>query len=157
MMIKSKRWFAVLAAVAVLLGAGCASQRAADVYSRDSALRAQNVDIATVEYVRPVVIEGTKTPIGPAAGGAVGAVAAGTVGDGTGRALMRIVGAVAGSIVGAFAEEAVTRREGVEVTVKLVETGQILAVVQEEDPNVEFRIGDRVRLLREGGYARVSY
>ena len=45
---------------------GCASNLTGSSYSREEARTPQKVQIGTVEFVRPVVIEGTKTPIVPA-------------------------------------------------------------------------------------------
>lgn len=54
---------------------------------------------------------------------------------------------------GAAAEEAVTRQDGVEITVKL-DSGRVLAITQAADE--EFRVGDRVRVLTGGGVTRVT-
>jgi outer membrane lipoprotein SlyB len=107
-----------------------------------------------VEYVRFVVIEGTKTAVGPAAGAAVGGIAGRSVGDGAVRDIATVAGGVAGGIAGAATEEAVTRRQGVEVTVRL-DNGKIIAVVQEVAANVRFSPGDRVRVLTLGNTTRV--
>ena len=53
----------------------------------------------------------------------------------------------------AAAEEAVTRKDGVEITVKL-DSGRVLAITQAADE--EFRVGDRVRVLTGGGVTRVT-
>src|SRR3990172_6021332 len=92
---------------------GCASNLSGESYSREEARSPQQVKFGTVEYVRPVVIEGTKTPIGGAAGAA--------------------------------AEEGLTKRQGVEVTVRL-EDGKIISVVQQAEPNETFAVGDKVRV-----------
>jgi outer membrane lipoprotein SlyB len=52
------------------------------------------------------------------------------------------------------AEEQVTKRAGVEVTVEL-DTGEIITVVQEAD--IQFYAGERVRVLRaRDGSSRVQ-
>ena len=51
-----------------LLIGGCASNLQGDSYSREDARQVQTVKYGTIEDVRLVVIEGTKTPIGTAAG-----------------------------------------------------------------------------------------
>jgi outer membrane lipoprotein SlyB len=112
------------------------------------------VQYGTVEAVRYVRLEGTKTPIGPAAGAAVGGIAGSGVGGGRGQAVATVIGAVAGGLAGAAIEEGATRKPGIEVTVRL-ENGQVLAVVQ-EDGGENFRPGDRVRLLRDSGTTRVT-
>jgi len=123
---------------------GCASSRSGEVYSRDQARRAQTVQLGTVEFVKPVQIEGAKSGIGTAAGGIAGGVAGSTIGGGRGSTLAALGGAIVGAVAGTAGEEALTRRDGLEITVRL-DSGQVLAVVQEAD--VLFAAGDRVRVL----------
>lgn len=139
--------------VAALAAAGCQSSMSGAAYSRDQARTEQTVRLGVVDSVREVMIEGTKTPIGPAAGAAVGGVAGSTVGGGKGQTLATIVGAVAGGLAGGAVEEAVTRRAGLEITIKL-DTGQLIAVTQEADEM--FKPGDRVRIISGGGVTRVA-
>ena len=141
----------LLSTVALL--AGCASSKSGDVYTRDQARREQTVRMGVVESVREVLMEGTKSPAGTIAGGAVGGIAGSTVGGGKGAAVAAVIGAVAGAIAGSAIEEGVTRRQAMEITVKL-DGGRIIAVVQEGDPR-EFRPGDRVRVL-SGSETRVT-
>mgnify|MGYP001216196220 CR=1 FL=1 len=103
--------------------------------------------------VKPVQIEGTKTPVGGLAGAAVGGVAGSNVGGGKGQIIGGIIGAVAGGRAGAAAEEGLTRKQGMEITVRL-DNGSLIAVVQEADQ--QFAPGDRVRVLSGGGATRVS-
>ena len=107
-----------------------------------------------VESVRPVQIEGTRTGVGPAAGAVVGGVAGSTVGGGRGSAVAAVIGAVAGGVAGQAIEQGTTRKNGVEVTVKL-DSGALLAIVQEADET--FRAGDRVRILSDGRTSRVTH
>jgi len=139
--------------LAALLNA-CASSNAGDVYSRDEARKVQTVKMGVVESVRAVKLEGTKTPIGAGAGAVVGGVAGSTVGHGAGSTIAAIVGAVAGGLAGSAAEEGITRKNGVEITVKL-DSGPIVAVVQEATE--VFLPGEKVRLLESGGTTRVSH
>lgn len=143
-------------AMTALLLSGCASTLSGESYSRDEARRTQQVQIGVVEFVRPVVIEGTKTPIGAGAGAIIGGIAGGAVGEGRGSAISSVLGSVAGGLAGAAAEEQVTKRQGVEVTVRL-ESGKVIAIVQEETPNETFTVGERVRVLSVGGTTRVSH
>jgi len=142
---------AALAASAAL--AGCATSKSGDVYSREEALREQTVRLATVESVRPVTIQGTRSGIGAAAGGIVGGVAGSGVGSGRGSAVAGVLGAVGGGVAGQAVEEGTTRRPGVEITVRL-QNGELRAVVQEETD--KFVPGQKVRLLTSGGVTRVS-
>lgn len=135
--------------------AGCASSNSGSVYSRDEARKTQTVRMGVVESVRTVRLEGTKSPVGTVAGGAVGGIAGSSIGGG-GRtsAVGAVLGAVVGGLAGSAAEEGLTRKDGLEITVKL-DSGTMLAVVQEAD--VQFAPGDRVRLLESGGTTRVSH
>ena len=143
-----------LAAVAVLVLGGCAQGLGGGTYSRTEARRAMTVQFGTVESVRAVQLEGTKTPVGSVAGAAIGGIAGNTVGGGRGQAIATVIGAVAGGLAGSAVEEGATRQPGVEVTVRL-DNGQFLAVVQ-ADEGERFRLGERVRILRDAGTTRVS-
>jgi outer membrane lipoprotein SlyB len=74
---------ALVTSTALTLG-GCASSLKGDVYSRDDARTPQIVRKGTIESLRPVQVEGTKTPIGAGAGAVVGGVAGSSIG-GNGR------------------------------------------------------------------------
>lgn len=146
-----------LVAMSVLLATlliGCASSNSGSVYSRDETRRVQTVKMGVVESVRSVKIEGTQSQIGTVAGAAVGGVAGSSIGHGKGSAIAAVVGAVVGGIAGAAAEEGITRKDGLEITVKL-DNGTLVAIVQEADE--EFHAGDTVRLIEQGGTTRVSH
>lgn len=145
---------ALFATVALALG-GCTSKLTGDSYSRDEARTVQNVRLGTIESLRPVKIEGTKTPIGAGAGAVVGGVAGSGVGGGRGSAVAAVVGAVAGGLLGAMTEEGITRTQGVEITVR-EDDGSMRAYVQAVEPNQVFRVGQRVRILTVNGTSRVS-
>ncbi len=142
-----------LLATGMVLG-GCAQSLSGSAYSRGQARQEQNVRNGTVESVRPVRIEGTKTPIGTVAGAAVGGVAGSTVGSGKGSGVAAILGAVVGGIAGAAAEEGLTRKQGLEIIVKL-DSGNTVAITQEADE--QFRPGERVRIISGGGVSRVAH
>jgi outer membrane lipoprotein SlyB len=142
---------AALAAAGTL--AGCATSKSGDVYSRGETQKEQSVRLGTVESVRPVTIEGTRSGIGAASGAVVGGVAGSGVGQGRGSSVAGVLGAVGGGVAGQAIEEGTTRRRGVEITVRL-ESGELRAIVQEE--NDKFVAGQKVRLLTAGGVTRVS-
>lgn len=146
----------LVAAVLAVLASGCASTLSGESYSRDEARRPQQVQIGVIEFLRPVVIEGTKTPIGAGAGAIVGGIAGSAVGEGRGSAIGSVLGSVAGGLAGAAAEEQVTKRQGIEITVRL-ESGKVIAVVQEESSKESFTVGERVRVLTISGTTRVSH
>ena len=140
--------------VASLVISGCASGTGGRDYTRAQARVVQEIEMGRVENVREVRIEGTKTPIGAGAGVIVGGVAGSSVGGGRGTAIGATVGAVLGGLGGAAAEEAVTRKAGLEITVRL-DSGRLIAVTQTADES--FRQGDRVRVLTGDGVTRVSH
>jgi outer membrane lipoprotein SlyB len=137
----------------LLLGA-CASSNSGSVYSRDDARKTQPVRTGVVESVRQVKIEGTKSPIGTVAGAAVGGIAGSSIGEGKGSSIGAVIGAVVGGLAGSAAEEMMTRKDALEITVKL-DGGGLTAVVQEADE--QFKAGDKVRLIESGGNTRVSH
>ena len=142
----------VIAASAVLTG--CASTSSGSVYSGGQARQEQTVRMGVVESVRQVIIEGTKSGVGTVAGGVVGGVAGSNVGGGKGSTISTILGAVAGGLAGKAIEEGVSKKQGLEITVKL-DNGEMRAITQDADEN--FRPGERVRLLSGGGVTRVSH
>jgi outer membrane lipoprotein SlyB len=152
-----KQLTAVLLAASVAVAmSGCASNLSGESYSRDEARAPQQVEYGTVVQVRPVKIEGTKTPIGAGAGAIIGGVAGSSVGGGKGSAIAATAGAVAGGLLGAAAEEGITREQGVEVTVRYSD-GQSVAIVQAASKDETFNVGDKVRVLTLNGTTRVSH
>lgn len=136
-----------------LLLLGCASSRSGDVYTRDQTRREMNVRTGIVESVREVLMEGTKSGTGTFAGAAVGGVAGSTMGGGKGHIVGAIAGAVLGGLAGNAIEENATKKNALEITVKL-DNGQLIAVVQEMGE--VFRPGERVRVLSGSGSTRVT-
>ncbi len=149
-----KKITVLLLASTTLFVAGCAGGLGGKDYSRDQARSVQEVQMGVIQSVRTVKIEGTKSVVGPAAGAVVGGVAGSTVGGGRGSIVGATLGAVLGGVGGAAAEEAITRKDGVEITVKL-DSGRVLAITQAADE--EFRVGDRVRVLTGDGVTRVTH
>ena len=143
----------LIAFLSVFLAA-CASSNSGEVYSRDDARKVQTVKTGVVESVRPIRLEGTKSPIGTVAGGAIGGIAGSSVGGGRGSAIAAVIGAVAGGLAGSAIEEGVTRKDGLEITVKL-DGGSMIAIVQEADE--QFRPGDKVRIVENADNSRVTH
>jgi len=150
----SKISLAVILAFSATLG-GCVSNLGGDVYSRDDARQVQTVMLGTIVALRPVQIEGTKTPIGAIAGAGIGGVAGSTMGGGTGSIITTIVGAVGGGLLGAYGESLMTRSNGVEITFNL-DSGVTRSVVQQVQANERFSIGDRIRIMNLNGQTRVT-
>lgn len=140
----------------VLLLSGCASNLNGSTYSRADARAVQTVRLGTIESLRPVQIEGTRTPIGAIAGAAVGGIAGSGVGGGRGSSIATVLGGVAGGMAGAAAEEGLTRSQGVEITVR-EDDGSLRAYVQAVQENEIFRVGERVRIMTVDGTSRVAH
>lgn len=133
----------------------CASSLEGDVYSRNEALSSMSFQWATIEAIKPVVIEGDRSNKGALAGGLIGGAAGhATTGSST-QPLATAVGAVAGAIVGQAAEEKLTRAQGAEITLKM-DNGQNIIIVQEVKSVDEFAVGERVRVIAGSGKLRVS-
>jgi outer membrane lipoprotein SlyB len=143
-----------LSLLLVVVLAACASSNAGDVYSRSETRQVQHIKLGVVESVRQVKIEGTDSKVGAITGGVVGGVAGSSLGKGKGEIITGVLGAVAGALAGSAAEEALTKKDGVEITVKL-DNGELVAIVQEATE--EFHPGEKVRLLQSGGTTRVSH
>jgi outer membrane lipoprotein SlyB len=147
------RTLLLLAAVAAGLG-GCATRESGSVYGKHETGREQTVRFGTVDAVREVTIAGSQSGAGAIGGGVLGGIGGSTVGEGRGSSVGAVVGAIAGGVAGAAIEESATRRNGLEITVRL-DNGDLRAIVQEAD--VLFKPGERVRLLTAGGITRVTH
>ncbi len=143
----------IVAFLSVLLMA-CASSNSGSVYKRDDARKVQTVRTGVVESVRTVKLEGTKSPVGTVAGGAIGGIAGSSIGGGRGSVIAAVIGAVAGGLAGSAAEEVVTRKDALEITVKL-DGGALVAIVQEADET--FQPGDKVRIVENSETSRVTH
>ncbi|HOG04339.1 MAG TPA: glycine zipper 2TM domain-containing protein [Accumulibacter sp.] len=146
-----RMFFLMLVSVTLV---ACVSSQSASVYSPQQARQEMTVRQGTVESVREVIMQGSKSGVGTLAGAAVGGVAGSNIGGGKGQIVGAILGAVAGGLAGSAIEEGATRKVALEVTVRL-NGGQLVAVVQETDER--FLPGERVRLLSRGGDTRVTH
>jgi len=143
-----------VAAMTALVLAGCAGSQSGSAYSRSQTRGEMHVRMGVIESVRTVMIEGTQSGVGAVAGGVVGGIAGSNVGQGKGSTVGSVLGAVLGGVAGQAIEEKTTKKEGLEITVKL-DSGQIIAVTQEADE--QFRAGEKVRVLSGSGVTRVSH
>jgi outer membrane lipoprotein SlyB len=146
---------ALLAGVIALTLGGCASSLSGSAYPRSQARTLQDVQMGYVEAVRNVRLEGTKSGVGTVSGAALGGIAGSKIGSGTrANTAGAVGGAVLGGLAGAAAEEGLTRRTGIEITVRL-DSGRVIAVTQAADE--AFYAGDRVRVITApDGTARVA-
>lgn len=153
-----RRHLDILAAGAIIglaaMLAGCANPTASSrVYTFDQAQRAQTVTLGYVIGVRPVTIQASQTSgMGVIAGGALGAVTGSAIGGGSGRRITTVGGAVGGAMAGNAIENASTRRQGLEITIRL-DSGDVRVITQEAD--VPISTGQRVQVVTQGGVSRV--
>lgn len=151
---------AILSVTLVLTG--CAPSISPDTYASSSAGEVNKVIAGVVVSARPVTVSGdTFTPgggmIGTLAGGAAGAIAGSQIGHNSGSALAAIGGAVAGGMLGNYAEKKITQQTGMEYIVR-TKDGSMLSVVQGLQPNFQrgqhvlVEYGDRARVISDPGY-----
>lgn len=143
-----------LAAAALLATLTACTTTSPDVVSRNEAQRLSTVVDAVVLSTRNVVVDGTQSGIGAAAGSVVGGVAGSGVGGSREAMVVGVLGAVLGGVVGNVAERAATREEAVEVLVQL-KNGDRRSVVQARGAET-FASGDAVILVTTGGKVRVT-
>ncbi len=117
-------------------------------YSRYQAQRAERVEIGTVVSVQAVTIDagapGYGSYVAPAIGAAAGFAIGSTIGKGNGKTVARTLGALVGGAAGHVAQRRMHLVPGVRIIVS-TKRGQ-LAVTQSGE-NIDFRVGDTVRLL----------
>jgi outer membrane lipoprotein SlyB len=134
---------------------GCASSYKANVYQGGQAQQAMRIKIATVMEIREVEISAQNTGTGATVGAAAGGVVGTYNGSTRGGILSGLAGAVIGGVVGNAAEKAVNAKKGIEITYKLDGTGEIMALVQEQDDADPIKVGDRIKIV-EGSSTRVT-
>ena len=150
----------ILILISILALGGCATGGfSPDVVSRDAAAKSQYVQSGVVVSVRNVTIEGDRDS-GNLFGSILGAIVGSNIGgedDDTTRQVGAVVGTAAGSVVGQNVGESLSRKAGVEIIIKLDTNEREISIVQEmpEDVYYSFRAGDKVRIVRSGGKARV--
>ena len=148
---------AIIALLAIFAISACTpAKQTGTAYSRSEARKVQDVKLGRVVDVTIVQIEGTKSGAGEVVGGALGGVAGHSTGSGAEGDLAAIAAGAVGAFIGSRVEEAATKADGREYTIKL-EDGEVISVVQAVDPNAEqIRPGDSVKLLSQGGTFRVT-
>lgn len=162
-MVRSKILTArTLAALALVAGAvtlaGCAApSTAGHTYTSSEARRPMEVQTGVIQAIREVRLErDQQTGVGTGAGAVVGGVAGSNIGGGRGQIIGSVLGAVAGGVVGSHAEQSLSNRAALEITVR-TDAGRTFAVVQEAGGET-FSPGQRVRIITDParGTTRVS-
>ena len=156
-MIKRTQLIVLLSLLAL---GGCATGGfSPDVVSRDTAAKSQYVQSGVVISVRNVTIEGDRDS-GNVFGSVIGAIVGSNIGgddDETTQQVGAVVGTAVGSVVGQNVSENLSRKPGVEIIIKLDSNEREVSIVQEipQDVDYSFRAGDKIRIVRSGGKARV--
>ncbi len=134
--------------LAVSLSACSTSSQRPSVIGTNEAQRVQKVRFGTLVEAIPVEIEGDRkigTIIGSIVGGVLGNQATRTQGDGT-RTVATAAGAVAGGVAGNAASKVLSGKKGVQLLIKM-ESGDLISIVQEADPELTWKAGQEVMLI----------
>lgn len=127
-------------------------------YGRNEALRSNNARLAEVVEIQQVDIKNTRSVnFGSVVGGAVGVAAAKDIKDSTTRGLARVLAGGLGAAVGSKAQQRMTQRDGVQLTIMEVDKNgrtKLSNVVQDNDQPI--RIGDIVMVSGSGSRIRVT-
>ncbi|MCK5536762.1 MAG: glycine zipper 2TM domain-containing protein [Bacteroidales bacterium] len=128
----------------IITFSGCTYNRSAQVYHSSEALQTEDVREGIVESIQPVLIRKDERVVGTIGGTAIGGIAASTAGKGRGNAIITVIGAIVGGLIGNQIEMGITDTKGWQIVVKF-NNGKKIAVVQEADIN--FEIGERVNVF----------
>lgn len=145
---------AALIVVLLSLG-GCAASYKANTYQGGQAQQAMRVKLATVIEIRNVEINAPSTGTGASVGAAAGGVL-GTYTDSSRDGILSgLAGALIGGVIGNAAEKAVNTKQGIEITYRLEDTKEVMALVQEQDEVDPIKVGDRIKIV-EGATTRAT-
>lgn len=137
--------------------AAFASDTSARAYGRQDALSTRQVQSGVVLSIRPVTIENrSRVNSGSVIGGSLGYAAARQVDNRDLRSAARVAGTAIGGVVGTKAQNAMTKRHGVEIVVHTVgpRGESVVAIVQDDDQPIA--VGDRVLLIVSNRDMRVA-
>lgn len=133
---------------------GCGTNPYDNTYPIADTQKIQQVYYGIVISTAPVNITGESTGIGTITGAAVGGILGSKIGRGTGSAIATIGGGLLGGVAGNKAAQKLTRHHGVNIIIKL-DSGSTIAIVQEVNPAMLFKRGQRVQIHQQGNTARV--
>lgn len=140
----------ILAVVLSALALGGCTSYKAKTYQSNQTMQSMRVKYAVVLEIREVDIQGQSTGAGATSGAAMGGIAAWSS-NSTGGMVAGVAGALVGGVVGAVAEDAMQKKNGIEITYRL-ENGEVMALVQEQDSDNPIGVGDRIRIM-EGSFS----
>lgn len=135
------------------LTASAADNTSARRYGSSEALSVQNARLGEVLMFREVAIQShRKVNSGSAIGAALGYGAVRGVNSNY-RSASRIAAGTIGGVAGTAVQNGLSKRRGVEVYVRDLESGKVIAIVQVDD--LPIRTGDKVFLTGKGSKTRV--
>lgn len=150
----ASRMLAAAVSAALLLNLGGCANSSALQYTTSQAQNSAQVYYGEVLSVTPTTIRGEDNPLLTTAGSLLGGIGGSNFGEGRGKA----VSAILGAIVGGLGTQSLTRgldsQRGYEIVVQLEGSHDAISVVQKSD--IQFQPGQRVRVLRSAnGITRV--
>ena len=155
MKISKKRVTIIPLLLLSMLATGCAQNPYGNSYNVNEARQMQEVSEGVVVNLNAVTMNSNgESMIGTIAGGAIGAILGSKIGGGTGSEIASIGGGLAGAALGNSTGNAISTRQGVNITIK-TNSGRTIAVVQQVDPNMIFHVGQKVYLYQQGSTTRV--
>lgn len=137
---------------------GCTSPNPyGNAYGSADAQIIQDVYYGTIVKTEPVTLNtsGGSNLIGTIAGAAIGGLLGSKVGGGTGADIAAIGGGLLGGYAGSAAASELGKSNGVNLTIKLDNSGETISIVQAANPNMMFEIGQQVQVNVDGKTARV--
>ena len=124
-----------------------------NIVSKSDVQKQQYVVLGTITDITYVTIEGDRE-VGAAAGALIGGAAGKNVTDSeTESDIAAIIGGLVGSAVGAEVGSNLTSKDGVELLIE-TNSGKLVSIIQEVS-NLDFKVGQKVRIIKRNGKSRV--
>lgn len=141
---------ALVMLLAVLMFSACTSVNQTGTVGQ---AQAYNVHYGKIVSIHEVNVDNpTEQAVGGIAGGAAGAALGNAIGHGTGRTIATVLGGAIGAIGGAAVGSQVNGH-ALEI---IVETDQGLTLSVIERNNVDFHVGQRVKVMLGNNFSRVD-
>jgi len=161
----SRPWLlaTALTSVSLLSVVGCANSPGVTpgVYKADQVNKEQKVRVGKIIEIRNIAITDDAQPLGAGAlaGAAIGGIGGSRIrsNSGVGSDIASVLGAVVGKTIGQRAEQNLTgSKPGLEISVQLNNSSDVLVITQPEDKKIVLQEGDAVRILSDGKTTRVE-
>ena len=124
-----------------------------DVVSKSDVQKQQYVVLGSILQITEVTIEGDRE-MGAAAGALIGGAAGQSVTDSEPESdIGAIIGGLVGSKVGAEVGSNLTKKDGVELLIR-IDSGKLVSIIQEVS-KYNFEINQKVQIIKRNGKSRV--